>query len=188
MLLSQSDPRWVEVAISDIDALLIDHANCERKAAGTALSLIAAYPERFSLVKRLSSLAIEELRHFRQVCILVESRGLELRSDYGAPYAKALQALSRTSRHQRLIDRLLVAGLIEARSHERFCLLADALQDRELSAFYRRLARAEEGHAALFVDLASEIKIEVDIHNRLVELAEREAEIVQRLPLEARIH
>lgn len=188
MLFSKSDPRWIEVATSDIDALLVDHANCERKAAGSALSLIAAYPEQSALVRRLSALAIEELRHFRQVCEFVAARGLVLKPDFGDPYAKALQALARTPRHQRLVDRLLLASLIEERSHERLALLADSLEDPGLAALYRRLARAEETHAHLFVDLAAETQIESDLEARHVALAEQEAEILRRLPVEPRIH
>lgn len=188
MLLSKSDSRWIEIAISDIGALLVDHANCERKAAGSALSLIAAYPEQADLVRRLSALAIEELRHFRQVCGFVEARGLSLKPDFGDPYAKALQALARTPRHQRLVDRLLLASLIEERSQERLALLADSLEDPALAVFYRRLARAEATHASLFVDIAAETQIESDLHGRHLALAEREAEILQGLPVEPRIH
>ena len=188
MLLSQRDPRWVEVAVGDLDALLLDHANCERKAAGSALSLIAAYPEQGRLVRRLTSLAIEELRHFHEVCRLIQDRGLVLRPDFGDPYAKALQALARTPREQRLVDRLLVASLIEARSQERLALLADAIEDARLAAFYRRLARAEEGHAALFLELAALTGFEPELEQRHAELAEHEASIVRRLPIEPRIH
>lgn len=188
MLFSKSDPRWIEVATSDMDALLVDHANCERKAAGSALSLIAAYPEQSVLVRRLSALAIEELRHFRQVCEFVEARGLVLKPDFGDPYAKALQALARTPRHQRLVDRLLLASLIEERSQERLALLADAIEDPALAAFYRRLARAEKTHALLFVDLAAETRFESDLSSRHIELAEREAKILGDLPVEPRIH
>ena len=188
MLRCQSDPRWVQVAIGDLDALLLDHANCERKAAGSALSLIAAYPEQGQLVRRLTSLAIEELRHFHEVCRLIQGRGLVLRPDFGDPYAKALQALARTPREQRLVDRLLVASLIEARSQERLALLGAAIEDPSLAAFYRRLAGAEEGHAALFLELATLTGFEPRLERRHAELAEHEASIVRRLPIEPRIH
>jgi tRNA-(ms[2]io[6]A)-hydroxylase len=185
---SGTDPRWVEVALGDLDRVLVDHAHCEKKAAAQALSLVAAYPDRERLVRRLSALAIEELRHFRAVHRELRRRKLDLGRDRGDPYAKRLQGLVRSGGPGRLTDRLLVSGLIESRSHERLCLLADALPEAALADFYRALARAEEGHARLFVDLARRYDDHSAVDARLEELAGDEARIVASLPLEPRIH
>jgi tRNA-(ms[2]io[6]A)-hydroxylase len=188
VLASKTDPRWVEVALAAIDRVLVDHAHCEKKAAGQALALVAAYPERSRLVERLSALAIEELRHFRAVHARLLARGLSLGRDPGDPYAQRLQRLARTVGDARLVDRLLVSGLIEARSCERLELLGARLEDPDLAAFYARLARAEAGHARAFARLAASVAGPDATRERLTELAAREAEILASLPLEPRIH
>jgi tRNA-(ms[2]io[6]A)-hydroxylase len=173
-----------------MDQVLVDHAHCEKKAAASALSLVSSYPTHETLVRRLSSLAIEELRHFRAVHRLLQQRGLTLGRDLGDPYARALHAELRANGAERMVDRLLVAGLIEARSCERLELLAGALEDEVLARFYATLARAEAGHARLFTSLAESIAgVETDeVRLRLRELAECEARIVAELPVCARIH
>ena len=188
MLKSPTDPRWLPCALARLDALLADHAHCEKKAAATALSLVGAYPHRERLVRHLSALAIEELRHFRAVHEQLQARGFRLTRDAGDPYAKQLMQLVRSGGDARLADRLLVAGLIEARSHERLTLLAEGIGEPGLAGFYASLARAESGHARLFVALAEEYAGEARARARLDELASREAEIVAELPLEPRIH
>ena len=146
MLKSPTDPRWLPCALVRLDALLADHAHCEKKAAATALSLVGAYPDRERLVRHLSALAIEELRHFRAVHERLRARGLGLTRDAGDPYAKQLMQLVRSGGDARLMDRLLVGGLIEARSHERLTLLAEGIAEPGLAGFYASLARAEHGH------------------------------------------
>jgi tRNA-(ms[2]io[6]A)-hydroxylase len=187
VLLSRTDPRWVEAALSDLDALLEDHAHCEKKAAASALSLIAAYPAHDELVRRLSGLAVEELQHFRMVHERLVARGLSLGGDKGDPYAKTLLALARPNRG-RLTDRLLLLGLIEARSHERLALLAENLPDPELARFYRQLSEAEGRHAEMFRDLAAVYDEPAAVEERLRELAGAEAAITAALPLLPRIH
>jgi len=188
VLKSPTDPRWLPCALEGLDGLLVDHAHCEKKAAATALSLVGAYPERERLVRQLSALAIEELRHFRAVLDQLQARRLGLSRDRGDPYAKQLMQHVRSSGEARLMDRLLVGGLIEARSHERLTLLAGGIEDPALAAFYASLARAEKGHARLFVELAEGYGGEGPVGERLDELARHEAEIVAGLPLEPRIH
>ena len=175
------------MALAHLPELLVDHAHCEKKAAAQALSLVQAYPQHERLVRRLTGLAIEELRHFRAVYTRLRKRGLELGRDPGDPYAQALRKSIRSGGPGRLADRLLVAGLIESRSHERLALLADVLRG-DLGDFYRSLARAEVGHAVLFRDLAVTYEDEKSVRLRLGELAQREAEIVAELPIEPRIH
>ena len=187
MIRSATSPEWVRVATSDIDRVLVDHAHCEKKAAASALSLVSGYPDLDELVRRLSSLAIEELGHFRAVheCLVV--RGLKLGRDGGDPYAQQLISLVRAN-DGRLTDRLLVFGLIEARSHERLDLLGSHLPDTDLRNFYKNLARAEARHAELFLELARLYDDGARVSIRLEELARAESEIVARLPIEARIH
>ena len=191
MIRSSSDPRWLEVALANFDRVIVDHAHCEKKAAAQALSLVGSYPDRDRLVRRLSALAIEELRHFRQVHARLRKRGLALGPDRGDPYARALFAHVRRGGEERLLDRLLVAGLIESRSHEKLALLAGGLEEAELADFYRTLALAEAGHSKLFEDLALSVPRGLasdEVDRRAVELAGIEAGIVAALPLEPRVH
>lgn len=188
LLKAPTDPRWLEVALADFDRVLLDHAHCEKKAAAQALSLVASYPDRARLVQRLSRLAQEELGHFRQVYDRLLARGLVLERDPGDPYAQALRKLLRRSDPGRLTDLLLVSALIEARSCERLELLAGALPDADLRAFYATLAQAEAGHHKLFVGLAREYDDPAVVAARLDELAVAEAEIMVGLPIEPRVH
>lgn len=191
MLRSSTDPAWLPLALERLDEVLLDHAHCEKKAAAQAMSLLATYPDRVHLVQRMARLAQEELSHFRQVFDRCQARGLTLPRDHGDPYARALRKLVRHDRDEtRLTDLLLVAGLIESRSHERLALLADGLADRDddLSRFYATLAQAESGHARMFLDLAHEYTTGEDVEARLAEMAEAEARIVAGLPVEPRIH
>jgi tRNA-(ms[2]io[6]A)-hydroxylase len=174
--------------MADFPAVLIDHAHCERKAATSAIALVNWYPSHDVLVRRLAKLAQEELRHFREVHKLIVARGLKLTRDSGDPYVQQLLKHVRTPEAQRRTDRLLVSSLIEARSSERLQLIADALGDDELGAFYKALATAERGHYTLFVELAALYDDEAVVQARLAELAAAEADIVASLPVEPRIH
>lgn len=173
--------------MSDLDSLLDDHAHCEKKAAASALSLIVGYPGHDELVRRLSALAVEELQHFRMVHERLLARGRSLGGDKGDPYAKKLLSLARPN-HGRLTDRLLLLGLIEARSRERLGLLAENLPDPELARFYQQLSEAEARHADMFRELAAIYDERKAVEERLAVLARAEAEIVASLPLSPRIH
>lgn len=187
MLVSETSPAWVAAATADIDSVLVDHAHCEKKAAASAMSLVVGYPEYEELVRRMSALAVEELQHFRAVYEKIVQRGLGLGRDQGDPYAQQLMALARPN-EGRLTDRLLLFGLIEARSHERLELLATHLDGAELKRFYGDLAKAESRHAALFRELACLYDDAAAVEKRLSELAAAEAAIVATLPVEPRIH
>ncbi|MDF1564834.1 MAG: tRNA-(ms[2]io[6]A)-hydroxylase [Deltaproteobacteria bacterium] len=182
-------PReWTEIAGRDMAAVLQDHAHLEKKAAASAMSLVSAYPEHDQLVRRCVRLAREELQHFQQVHALLLARGLPLGKDGGDPYARALLEEVRHPRDQRLLDRLLVFSLIEARSGERLALLGETLEDEELRAFYAGLAKVEAGHFRLFVELAESLFEPARVAERLEVLAAREAEIAAALPLRPRLH
>ena len=186
ILRSPTDPRWVDVALADLDSTLGDHAHCEKKASATAMKLIADHPRDAELVRKLARLAQEEARHFLAVLNELARRGAHLPPDGGDPYAQRLLRLVRSG-PARLVDRLLVGALIEARSCERLALLGEALPAGRLRDLYRRLAVAEGGHERLFVELAVGRGGDA-ARVRLETLAEREAHIVAALPLEPRIH
>jgi tRNA-(ms[2]io[6]A)-hydroxylase len=187
ILRSATDPRWVEVALSDLDATLADHAHCEKKAAATAVKLVADNADRPDLVRKLAKLAQEETHHFLAVLNELALRGRTLPPDAGDPYVQALLKLVGGGRG-RLAEQLLVCALVEARSCERLGLLAGALPDPRLQEFYRRLAVSEAGHERLFVDLARVHGEGVDVDARLAAMADEEAAIVAGLPLLPRIH
>lgn len=192
-LCAPTPPAWLSVALGDLPALLIDHAHCEKKAAAHAVSLVSQYPEQSIIVVPLISLAQEELRHFRQVFELLMARGLTLTIDPGDSYVKGLMGSARHSRLERLVDRLLIASLVEARSAERLGLLGmglcqDDSPDPALGPFYERLARAEAGHHRLFVRLAHKIAPAAEVKSRLAELAIIETQVMLAQPLLPRVH
>jgi tRNA 2-(methylsulfanyl)-N6-isopentenyladenosine37 hydroxylase len=186
ILLSSTDPRWVGVALSDLDRTLCDHAHCEKKASATAMKLVADHPREPELVRRLARLAQEEAQHFLAVLNELALRGVHLPPDGGDPYAQALLRHVRSG-PARLVDRLLACALIEARSCERLGLLGDALPRGRLRELYLRLATAEAGHERLFVGLALR-QVGAAARARLAALAAAEADIVARLPIAPRIH
>jgi tRNA 2-(methylsulfanyl)-N6-isopentenyladenosine37 hydroxylase len=186
ILRSATDPRWVEVALADLDATLAAPAHCEKKAVATALKLVADNPGRPTLVRRLAKLAQEELQHFLAMVTEVQRRGRVLPPDQGDPYVQALLRLVRSGAG-RLTDQLLVGALVEARSCERMVLLGERLPEQRLRELYGRLAQSEAGHETLFVELAVETGGEA-ARSRLAELAEAEAALVAALPLLPRMH
>jgi tRNA-(ms[2]io[6]A)-hydroxylase len=187
-LLVATHPDWGNTVLSDFDAFLQDHANCERKASALAMSLVVKHPDRTRIVPALIALAQEELEHFRQVYELMASRGLPLIKDTQDPYVNQLAACMRHGREARFLDRLLVSSLVECRGAERFRIIADALEDQSLKAFYTSLWKAEAKHGHQFVDMALEYGDAESTMARLLELAEREAEIVQTLAWRASLH
>lgn len=185
--LTSTSPTWLAVALADLDAVHQDHLHCERKAAQSALSLMRSYPERPDLVLAVARLAHEETAHVVQVSQLLGRRGVTPSLDFGDEYASELRALVRRGEPARLLDRLLVFALIEARSAERLGLLADALTDEASALLYRGLATAEDRHRDTFLELAAAVAPD-SWRVRLDELAQAEAAIVARLPVRARIH
>jgi tRNA-(ms[2]io[6]A)-hydroxylase len=189
-LLSVTSPKWLPFALSHFDEVLCDHAHCEKKAAANALSLLQAYPEVVGLPAQMARLAREESAHLARILKVMEERGLALKRDAGDPYAQGLQRLLRTPFKERRLDRLLVAGIIEARSCERLGLLAEGLtqESSPLAPLYEELAQSEDGHQALFFRLAVGTDGEDEARTRLQLLLEREADLVGGLELRAAIH
>jgi tRNA 2-(methylsulfanyl)-N6-isopentenyladenosine37 hydroxylase len=190
-LKEKTDPGWAQAALADVPALLTDHAHCEKKAAATALALITTYPEHAVLCQPLAHLAQEETRHFFSVVSELTRRGLCLGRDGGDPYAAGLLAAAAPNGPERLRDRLLIAALIEARSCERFGLLASAAPkagEERLARFWASLFEAEARHHTLFMSLATEIFGEENTRARMAELQVIEADLCRRLPHRAAIH
>jgi tRNA-(ms[2]io[6]A)-hydroxylase len=152
---------WFEAALNDLRTLLIDHANCEKKAAGTALSLLYRYVDKPKLLRRMSRLAREELRHYEQVLAMMDSLGLEYGHLTPSRYAGGMRVSIRTSEPGRLIDTLIVGAVVEARSCERFAGLAGRVGGR-LGSFYGRLLESESRHAFHYLDLARDSASEID--------------------------
>jgi len=152
--LKVSTPReWVQTALRNIDLLLVDHANCEKKAASTAISLLYRYVEETSLLKQLSRLAREELRHFEQVVSVIESRKIEYVQLSASRYAARLHELIRKEEPYRMIDTLIVCAIVEARSCERFgCLIGNV--EPQLSDLYENFLLSEQRHFHTYLDLA----------------------------------
>ncbi len=177
-LQSSTAPWWSAEVETHLEELLIDHAHCEKKAAGTALNLIFAYVDRVELVRELMPIVEEELAHFRLVLDLLERRGMRFRRLVPSSYGRKLNDLVRKQEPHRAIDRLLVAALIEARSCERFALLRDRLRDAELADFYGSLFASEARHHATYVELARLFDRTSEVDRRLAELAAAEAAII----------
>jgi len=188
LLRSVTDPRWLPVALAGFDHTLADHAHCEKKAAASALKLVADHPDRPELVRPLARLAQDEMQHLLAVLNEMGRRGVALPPDEGDPYAQALVRLVRGGGPARLVDRLLVGALIEARSRERLELLAGGLEEPRLRDLYQRFAQSEAGHERLFVELAVGVCGEAAALERLGALAGEEARVVAGLPVLARIH
>jgi tRNA-(ms[2]io[6]A)-hydroxylase len=176
-----SPEGWLPVALANLDELLIDHAGCEQKAAAAALTLLGKNPEDRVFIETLSNLAQEEMRHFDMVYRVILGRGATLRHLVVDPYIRDLATIIRKGREEALMDRLLFAALVEARSHERFRLLAGGLAAGPERELYEALIPPEAGHAALFVGLAERVAPKAEVRVRLTQVAAHEAAVVQAL-------
>ncbi|MAK44214.1 MULTISPECIES: tRNA isopentenyl-2-thiomethyl-A-37 hydroxylase MiaE [Spongiibacter] len=168
--------EWVDAALAHPEELLIDHANCEKKAAGTALNLMFRYVDKLDLLNKMSRLAREELRHFEQVLAIMKKRGVAYRHISSARYANGLRELCRSSDPGKLVDILVCGALIEARSCERFARIAPELDD-ELGAFYLSLLKSESRHFKDYLSLAQRYSDE-PIAPRVALFCEREKELI----------
>jgi tRNA-(ms[2]io[6]A)-hydroxylase len=180
--------EWAEGVVDAMDLFLPDHAAAEKKASSMAMTMVSHYPDRTELVAAMVDLAIEELNHFRAVVKFMQEKGLHLLPDQKDPYVNGLRKSIRTGKERFFMDRLLVAGIIEARGAERFGLVADVLPDGRLKRFYRSITLSEEGHEALFIDLAELYFDAEETRPRLDELLVTEAEIISGLPFRPALH
>ena len=187
-ILKAATPKaWVEAAIGDLPTLLVDHANCEKKAASTAMALIFSYPEDRALCVALSRLAREELKHFEQVERLMRKLDVPYQRMKPGRYASELRKLVRNHEPKRKLDLMVVHALIEARSCERFRLLAKKLPE-QVRDLYEQLERSEARHFELYLDFASREYDEAEIAERLEIIATREAELATSADKELRFH
>jgi tRNA-(ms[2]io[6]A)-hydroxylase len=187
-LQTPTDPRWLAQVDAHLDQILIDHAHCEKKAAGTALNLIFHYVENRELCREMTTIVQEELEHFHRVLDLLERRGIKFRRIRPSQYGRKLGDLICKQEPQRAVDRLLVAGLIEARSCERFNALAEHVDDPELAEFYRSLFESEARHHTTYTRLARHFAPEEEVNRRLEELYTAEAIIIAEGEPQARMH
>ncbi len=187
-LASKTSSLWLNQAIENPIEILIDHAHCERKAAGSAVQLMFRYLAEPGLAEVLSPLAREELEHFEMVLLLLHERGKALLPLAAPPYGSLLAKEVRRREPERMLDTFLISGLIEARSHERMSLLASYSPDMELRTLYGKLLQSEARHFSIFLNLA-ECRFPKDIiASRLKELANVEANILLKLHPEPRMH
>lgn len=185
-----TDPRWVNIVEKNIEEILTDHAFCEQKAASTAISFIVTYPEYSELVTAMTALAREEMGHFKMVHDRILERGLKLGRDRRDDYVVKLMTFfpKGGSRVTNLVHRLLYAALIEARSCERFRLLSENLEDRELAEFYRSLMVSEANHYTMFLNFARQYGDRKEVDQKWQNLLEFEAEIMKDLGKSETIH
>lgn len=179
---------WLEQALANLDTILLDHSHCERKAAGVALNLMFRYPSNTKLVRTLTAIAQEELEHFEQVNQILDRRRVPLGPLSAPPYGAGLNKQIRAAEPDRLLDSLLVCGLIEARSHERLGLLGSHCPDPDLAKFYRGLMASEARHYGAYWMLATTYADRAVVDQRLDELAIVESQLLTTLHPEPRIH
>lgn len=177
-LRSESQMRWLRQVDQNLPEILIDHAHCEHKAAATAMSLFGSYVDCRELTREMTVIVQEELEHFHSVLDLLERRGISFRKLRPGDYGRRLNQLVRPNEPDRAVDRLLIAGLIEARSCERFKMLRDHVQDSELRDFYGSLFESEARHHTTYVRLARLFQDPEQVRERLEELSSSEAAII----------
>lgn len=185
-----TDPRWVNIVEKNLDEILIDHAYCELKAASTAISLINSFPEYVELVEEMIKLVKEEMSHFKLVQDKLKENNIEMGRDRKDDYVVELLKFfpKGGSRTTQLVHRLLYAGLIEARSCERFKLLSEQLEDPVLAKFYRDLMVSEANHYTMFLNFARQYGNREEVDEKWQQLLNYEAQIMKKLGTDASIH
>ena len=185
-----TDPRWVNIVEKNIEEILTDHAFCEQKATSTAISLIVSFPEYTELVQEMIALVKEEISHFKMVHDKILERGRVLGRDRKDEYVVALVKFfpKGGSRTTQLVHRLLYAALIEARSCERFRLLSEELEDKELAEFYRKLMVSEASHYTMFLGFARKYGNKKEVDTKWQQLLDYEAKIMSKLGTSKAIH
>lgn len=184
-----SSPGWIEVVLQDFASFLQDHADCERKASATAMSLVAKYPNRVEIIPELIETAVEELEHFQQVYRIMEEKGIQLAHSIPEdPYMKALMKAKHDGLEEQFLDRLLIASVVETRGAERFRIVAENMTDPSLQKFYKMLWTSEAKHGHIYVKMALNYFTEEKVYSRLAYWVEKEAEIIAGIPLRPALH
>ncbi|SFI51821.1 tRNA-(ms[2]io[6]A)-hydroxylase [Halpernia frigidisoli] len=187
-----TDPRWANIAENNLQEILSDHAWCEQKAATNAIHLIIQNSEKPELVTEMLKISIEEMEHFKMVHDIILERGYEFlrerKDDYVGELAKYMKKSSTGERESGLIERLLFAAMIEARSCERFKVLAETIKDEKLAKFYWELMESEAGHYATFINFARKYAETIDVESRWNAWLEEEARIIKSFGTGETIH
>jgi tRNA-(ms[2]io[6]A)-hydroxylase len=183
-----TDSAWVDTVLKDFDCFLLDHASCEKKASSMAMTFVSHYPDRTELVSAMTELAIEELNHFKEVVRIILSRNLQLAADQKDPYVSQLFKHTRKGRELYFMDRLILASIVEARGHERFGLVAEALSAGPMKQFYKAITTSEGRHLDLFLKLACLYFPEPAVLARTDQLLDVEADIISQLPHRPALH
>ena len=186
--LKTTHESWIKVVLNRFDDFLEDHASCEKKASGMAMSMASHYPDRPVLLTAMVDLAVEELNHYREVVRLIIARDNQPGPDSKDHYVKELNGLVRKGKELFLLDRLLVAALIERRGAERFQLISDNVRDATIKKFYGSITNSESRHWKLFINLALEYFEESEVEERLSTLAPEENRIIESLPIKPALH
>lgn len=185
----KTPPEWADQVLANFDTFLQDHADCERKASSMAMSFVAKCPDKVEIIPELIETALEELEHFQQVYSLMESRGVRLPARMPKDlYVDQLISLCRSTVDERLMDRMLLASIIECRGAERFRLVADAATDPEIKKFYKTLWTSEAKHGNIFVKFALKYWNEAEVYQRLEELNKAEGDICASLKWRPALH
>ncbi|WP_412463976.1 tRNA-(ms[2]io[6]A)-hydroxylase [Flavobacterium mekongense] len=187
-----TDPRWVNIVETNIGEILSDHAWCEQKAATNAINLIINNSEKEDLVTAMLAISIEEMEHFKMVHEIIKKRGLvlerERKDDYVNELAKYMKQSSDGSRESGLIERLLFAAMIEARSCERFKVLSENINDVELAKFYRDLMESEASHYTTFIGFARKYSETINVDKRWQEWLDFEAKVIANYGTKETVH
>jgi tRNA-(ms[2]io[6]A)-hydroxylase len=179
---------WTDTVLADLDSFMVDHAACERKASATGMNFVVRYPDRTEMIGPMIAFAREEMSHFQQVWTWLNKRGQKLGNDSKDQYVRSLMQHVRTGRDERLMDRLIMAAVVEARGFERFGLVADALPDGPLRSFYEGITLSEGRHRGFFLDMAGIYFDQAAIAERLEAFLDYEAEAIAAQPLRATVH
>ena len=185
-----TDPRWVNIAEQNVQEILTDHAYCEQKAASAAISIIVQFPEHTELVEAMAELAKEEMEHFQMVLGHLKQRNWKLGRERKDNYVRDLQGFFEgANRKRHLVNRLLLAAMIEARSCERFRVLSENIKDSELGSFYKKLMKSEANHYSMFLQFAKKFgEPEIDVDKIWKEFLSFEAKVISHYGIKEMIH
>jgi tRNA-(ms[2]io[6]A)-hydroxylase len=184
-----SPPEWINAVMADFPSFLRDHADCERKASATAMSFVAKYPNRLEIIPELIEIGIEELEHFQQVYDLMRKSGIQLSHVIHEDlYIKGLMKLCHSGIEERFLDRLLIASIVETRGAERFKIVSDAQEDESLFRFYKMLWISEAKHGHVYVKMALNYFDEEKVYDRLAWWVDKEAGMIQSIPIRSALH
>lgn len=180
--------EWVDCVLANFDDFLLDHAACERKASAMAMSFVVKYPDHPKMLEPMIAVAREELAHYHEVFRMIQRRNIPLKPDEKDPYVKGLQKHTRHSRAEHLLDKLMIAAVIEARGCERFHIIAQHLPTEELRRYYDKLAREEAGHYTVFLKMAKMYYDSEAVDMRLQDFIAIEQEVIKSIPIRPAVH